>query len=386
LQDAVVVAEVALAVVLLIGGSLLIRSFVALVNTPSGFDARGVTIVRTLFDRTRYTDMAHRRSVQKEALARLAQLPGVAKVAAASHLPLADERQIGFHLEYAAADDFHWAANSLVSPNYFSAMGISLLQGRDFNEQDNMKSAPVAIVSQAFAHEFLRGVDPIGQRFEWGPRGAITIVGVAGDVHTAALDADPPPMIYLPMFQVESGQSGRTAFLLRNRSGEAVPFAEVQNVVWSLDRDLPLYNVTSLQEIVSESLSQRRFTVLLLGSFALVAVTLAMIGLFGVLSYLVGRRQREIGVRMALGADGSMILAMVLRRGLRMAAIGCAIGLSLSIARGNLLRASLYQVNRFDPITLTAVPLLALLVAAVAVLVPAKRAASIDPMQALRAE
>ncbi|HET9698907.1 MAG TPA: ABC transporter permease [Terriglobales bacterium] len=386
LQDAVVVAEVALAVVLLIGGGLLVRSFVQLMNTPSGFDVRGVTVVRTLFDRARYADSTQRRSVQKEALARLAQLPGVSKVAAASHLPLADERQIGFLLEHAAADDFHWAANSLVSSGYFSAMGIPLLRGRDFNEQDTSTSIPVAVVSESFVREFLRGIDPIGQRFQWGPRGLFTIVGVAGDVRTAALDADPPPMIYLAMFQVESGPSGRTAFLLRTSNGQAVPFEEVQNVVWSLDRDLPLYNITSLEGIVGESLAQRKFTILLLSGFALVAVTLSMIGLFGVLSYLVGRREREIGVRMALGANRGTILTMVLRRGLGMAAVGCGIGLILSFAATNLLRASLYQVNRFDPITLVCVPLLALLVAAAAVLIPARRAAAIEPMQALRAE
>jgi predicted permease len=265
-------------------------------------------------------------------------------------------------------------------------MRIPLVRGRDFNEHDNRTSGPVAIVSERFVREFFSGQDPIGQRFAWGDRGLFTIVGVAGDVHIAALDAEPTPVIYQSMFQGESGASGRMAVVVRTRNGQPLPLEAVRNVVASLDRDLPLYNVTSLPEMVSESLSQRRFTVLLLGAFAFIAVLLSMIGLFGVLSYLVGRREREIGVRMALGADRRMILGMVLRRGLRMAAIGCVVGLILSVATTNLLRASLYQVNQFDPLTLIIFPLLALFIAALAVLVPARRAASIEPMQALRAE
>jgi ABC-type antimicrobial peptide transport system permease subunit len=209
---------------------------------------------------------------------------------------------------------------------------------------------------------------------------------VVADVHIAALDADPPAMIYLPMFQQQSGGSDRTALVIRGKGERQVSFDEVQGIVNSLDRDLPLYDTTSLESLVAESLAQRRFTILLLGSFAFCAVLLAMIGLFGVLSYLVGRREREIGVRMALGANRRIILAMVLRRGLLLGAMGCALGLMFSAVATNLLRANLYHVSRFDPLTLIGVPCLALLVAGIAVLLPAIRAASIEPMQALRAE
>jgi predicted permease len=386
LQDMVAIGEVALAVVLLIGGGLLVRSFMQLMNTPFGFDSKGVFIVRTLFDRGRYPDPSRRRAVQQEMIERLSKLPGVTQVAAASHLPLADERQIGFRMETDAANNYHWAANSLVSPNYFRTMGIPLLQGRDFNEQDRRDSPPVAVVSEAFVRQHIHGVEPLGQRFEWGDRGLITIVGVVADVHISALDADPPAMIYQSMFQVQSGGSDRTALVIRSSGEQKVSFGEVQRTAWSLDSGLPLYNTTSMESLVAESLAQRRFTILLLGSFAFCAVLLAMIGLFGVLSYLVGRREREIGVRMALGANRGMILGMVLRRGLLLGGVGCVLGMALSVVATNLLRASLYHVSRFDPLTLIGVPCLALLVAGIAVFIPALRAASIEPMQALRAE
>ena len=386
LQDMVAIGEVALAVVLLIGGGLLVRSFMQLLDTPFGFDSKGVFIVRTLFDRGRYSDPNRRRLVQQQLIDQLAKLPGVAQVAAASHLPLADERQIGFRMETEPTNIYHWAANSLVSPNYFRTMGIPFRAGRDFNEQDRRDSPAVAVVSEAFVRQHIHGAEPLGQRFEWGDRGLITIVGVVADVHIAALDADPPAMIYQSMFQVQSGGSERTALAIRSAGEQKVSFEEVQKAVWSLDSGLPLYNTTSLESLVAESLAQRRFTILLLGLFAFCAVLLAMIGLFGVLSYLVGRREREIGVRMALGANRSIILGMVLRRGLWLGGVGCALGLAMSVVATNLLRASLYHVSRFDPVTLIGVPCLALLVAAIAVFIPAMRAASIEPMQALRAE
>jgi putative ABC transport system permease protein len=207
-----------------------------------------------------------------------------------------------------------------------------------------------------------------------------------GDVHIAALDADPPPVVYNSMFQVESGAVGRMALVLRIGGDRALPLDEIKTVISSLDPDLPLYNVTSLSTLIAESLAQRRFTILLLGAFALSAALLAMIGLFGVLSYLVEQSRQEIGVRMALGADRRTILAMILRKGLLLAAAGCGIGLPLAALATSLLSASLYHVQRFDPLTFTSVPFALAAVVLCAALLPAMRAASIDPMQALRTE
>jgi len=386
LQNSVATIEIAAALVLLIAGGLLLRSFVHLLDSPFGFDPKGVFVVRTLFDHARYPDPIKRQTAQKELLDRLSRLPGVTAVAAASHLPLSDVRQIGFRLEHAAADDFHWAEASLVTPGYFHAMGITLLQGRDFSLQDTPDTPNAAIISQTLARQYFPGQNPIGQRYYWGDLAIFTIVGVAADVHIAALDADPPPMIYTSIFQVERGASGRNAFVLRSSGSNPGLFAEVQQQLWSVDKDLPIYNTTTLEKLVSESLAQRRFTVLLLGSFAVIALLLAAIGLFGVISYLVAERTREFGVRMALGADRASIYWQVLKRAAALAVAGCATGLVLCFFASRLLQASLYQVSRFDLPTMALIPLLLLSVALFAAYWPARRATKVDPMVALRYE
>jgi predicted permease len=386
LQNSVATVEIAVALVLLIAGGLLLRSFVRLLDSPFGFDPKGVFVVRTLFDRARYPDPMKRQAAQKELLDRLTHLPGVTAVATASHLPLSDARQIGFRLEHAPADDYHWAENSLVSPGYFRSMGISLLEGGDFTEQDRPDTPNVAIISEKLAREYFPGRSAVGERFQWGDRAFFTITGVAADVHISALDADPPPMIYTSMYQLESGASGRTAFVLRSKDQDEGLFQEVQQQVWAVDKDLPIYNTTTLAKLVSESLAQRRFTVVLLGSFAVVAMVLAAIGLFGVISYLVAERTREFGVRMALGADRTSIYWQVLKRAALLSAGGCGIGLWLSVFASRLLRTSLYQVSRFDWPTLVFVPFLLLSVALFAAYWPARRATKVDPVVALRNE
>jgi predicted permease len=386
LQNSVATVEIAAALVLLIAGGLLLRSFVRLVDSPFGFDPKGVFVVRTLFDRARYPDPVRRQAAQKELLDRLSHLPGVTSVASASHLPLSDTRQIGFRLEHAAPDDYHWAENSMVSPGYFRSMGISLIEGRDFTEHDRHDTPSVAIISEKMARQYFPGRSAVGQRFQWGNRDLFTIAGVVADVHISALDADPPPMIYTSMFQVESGASGRNAFVVRSNGEEQGLFQEVQQQVWSVDKDLPIYNTTTLEKLVSESLAQRRFTVLLLGSFAVIAVLLAAIGLFGVISYLVAERTREFGVRMALGADRASIYWQVLKRAAELAVGGCGIGLLLSVFVSRLLQASLYQISRFDLTTLVVLPLLLLSVVLFAAYWPARRATRVDPMVALRYE
>ena len=386
LQSTAATLEIAAALVLLICGGLLGRSFIRLLSSPFGFNPNGAFVVRTVFDRNRYPDPARRREAQKQLLAALQQLPEVAAVAAASHLPLSDTRQIGFRPEGAPANEYHWAQNSLVSSGYFRAMGIPLLRGRDFSAQDQPGSPYVAIVSETLTREFFPGKDPIGQRFEWGDLGWFTIVGVAADVHLSALDADPQPMIYYSMFQVDRGPTGRTAFVLRTNTVAQGLFSEVQRQVWSVDNDLPLYNTTTLATLVSESLAQRRFTLLLLGSFALAALALAAIGLFGVISQLVSDRTREFGVRMALGANRTSIYWQVLRRAARLGIAGCLLGLAGSLLASRLLASSLYHVSRFDIPTMLLVPLLLLAVALFAAYWPARRATKVDPMVALRYE
>jgi putative ABC transport system permease protein len=388
LQSSVAVAEIALALVLLVGGSLLLRSFVRVLNVPLGFRPEGMFIVRTLFDKARYPDPVKRGVVQKELIDRLSHLQGVQVVAAASHLPLSDSRQIGFRLEHAAPDDFHWAENSLVSPGYFRAMGIPILRGREFAEQDRGDTLLAAVISETLAHQYFPGQDPIGQRFYWGGS-LFAIIGIAGDVHISALDADPPAMIYNSMLQVQSGASERTALLLRlepARQHDQSLAMEVRQQVWSLDRDLPVYDFTTLETLISESGAQRRFTTVLILSFALIALTLSLIGLFGVISFLVAQRQRELAIRMALGADQVRVCWMVIKRGAALALAGCAIGLALFPVGARLIRATLYQTSPYDPATLLLVSTLLMGVALLASCLPARRATKVDPMVALRYE
>lgn len=386
LQSSVAAAEIAMAFVLLIAGGLLLRSFMRLVESPFGFNPQNAFVVRTVFDRARYPDPAKRDAMQKEALDRLSRLPGIDSVAEASHLPLSDTRQIGFRLEHAAADDYQMAENSLVSWGYFRAMGIALVAGRDFNSSDRRNSIPVAIVNQAFSRRYFAGRDPIGKHFDWGGRGMFTIVGVAADVHISSLDSDPPPMIYFDMFQVQSGVSGNTAFILRGPTAGTELLPSIQKQIWSMDSELPLYQAATLQSLISESLAQRSFTLVLLGAFAATALLLAAVGIFGVISYLVAQRVREFGVRFALGANRSQIMLLVLARGAWIAFVGCVCGLALSLLASRLLVTSLYQTKQYDQMMLCLVPALLFAVVLLASWIPARRAARVDPMHALRIE
>jgi predicted permease len=386
LQNSVATAQIALAFVLLIAGGLLLRSFTRLLESPFGFNPRNAFVVRTVFDHVRYPDPLKRDVVQKQLLERLSRLPGISAVAEASHLPLSDTRQIGFHLEHAAQDDFHSAENSLVSPGYFRAMGITLVEGRDFTLDDRRDSPPVAIISQALNRENFPGQNPTGQRFQWGDRATFTIIGVAADVHVSSLDSDPPPMIYLDMFQIENGVSGKTAFILRGQTAGSELLPAIREQVWSADSELPLYEAATLQSLISESLAQRSFTLVLLGAFGGTALLLASVGNFGVISYLVAQRSNEFGVRMALGASRSQISNLVLSRGAIIAANGCLCGLILSAFASRLLLTSLYRTDWYDPVMLCLVPVLLFGVVLLASWLPARRAAATDPVHALRNE
>ena len=386
LQHSVAIFEIAAALVLLLSGGLLLKSLVRLLHSPFGFNPDHTFIVRTIFDQARYPDPARRNAVQTQMLHALEHLPGVTAVAEASHLPLSDSRQIGFRLENAAPDDFHFAENSLITPGYFHALGITLQKGRDFTERDSRQSMNVAIISENLAKQYFPNQDPIGRRFRWGDRYPFTVIGVAADVHISALDADPPPMIYYSIFQVESAVDGHTAFILRGPAETQGLFDAVERQVWAVDKDLSIYQSTTLTALVSESVAQRRFTVSLLGTFAALALLLAAIGLFGVVSYIVAERTREFGIRMALGAGRATIYWQVLSQATRLSLSGCVIGLLLAPVAARGLRSSLYGVSSFDPTTMLVVLFLLIGVAFFAAYWPARRAAKVDPMLALRYE
>jgi len=264
------------------------------------------------------------------------------------------------------------------------------LRGRDFTEQDNRKSTNVAVISESLAKQYFPNQDPVGKRYNWGGRADFTIIGVAADVRVTALDADPPPMIYNSMFQVESGASSRTAFVLKLDSPEESvqqgTFQSVQQQIWSLDKDLPIYGVSTMQSLMEDSVSQRRFTMLLIGGFGVLALLLATIGLFGVVSYVVVLRQQELALRVALGAGRANLGWMVLKQGGLLGVAGCVFGLFVFMVGSPLLSSSLYQTSRYDVPTLLLAPLILFLATLCASYWPARRAMRVDPMALLRYE
>ncbi len=383
-RNALIVLETACALLLLVGAGLLINSFVRVLRVQPGFDSSNVLITRTAFDATRYPQAEQRVAAQAEILRRLRDLPGVQAVGLSTHLPLADDRTIGFAVE-GHPDEGHVANNALIGGDYFRTLGIPMLQGRAFDDHDTPDTPPVAVVNETFARQYWPAGDAMGKHFRWGTR-PFTIVGIAGDVKLSGLDAQAPPTIYMSTFQVKSGVSFRAAFVVRGNADPALLAHGVRQEIWAVDKNLPVYDVQPMRQVVAASLAQRRFAVLLLGAFAGVALLLAAIGLYGVLAYSVSQRTHEMGLRVALGAQPRDVVRTVVGQGLRMTAIGLAAGLVASFAVTRVIAQFLFEVGALDPLTLGAVSTTLLLVALLAAYLPARRATKVDPMVALRYE
>jgi putative ABC transport system permease protein len=273
-----------------------------------------------------------------------------------------------------------------VSGEYFAAMGIPLVSGRTFGPEDTPAAPVSAVVNESMARRFFPRGDALGRRLVWGGR-KLTIVGVAGDVHIEGLDAAVSPTIYTSVYQVESGATRSGVFVVRTRLAEPpVLAASVRAAIWSVDRDVPVFDVRALREIVSRSLATRRFAVTLLASFAGVALFLAVVGLYGVLSYAVTQRTSELGVRFALGATPARVIQMVLGDGFRLVAAGILLGALLGGLVARLMSSLLFDVRTFDVAAFAGASALLLAAAALASFVPARRASRLDPMIALRSE
>jgi putative ABC transport system permease protein len=380
-----VVLEAASAVVLLIGAGLLIHSLVEVLRVPVGFSPDGVLIARTSFNRERYPSDDRRREAQRLMTERLAAIPGVTAVALTTHIPLADERQIGFVLEGDDPTAVRWANNALVSGDYFAAMGIPVLRGRTFGAEDSPAAPVAAIVNDSMARRFWPNGDALGKRLLWGGR-QLTIVGVVGDVHIDGLDRTVNPTIYTAVYQVQSGATRNAVFILRTPSDPASITNAARAAIWSVDRDVPVFDIRTMIDVVSRSLGTRRFAVVTISSFAFVALALAMIGLYGVLSHAVVQRRSEFGLRLALGSSPLGLLKLVLEEGMRLTVIGIVIGGVLGVAVARAMSGLLFGIGAFDPLTFGVAIALLLCVALLANLVPARRAARSDPMVALRAE
>jgi putative ABC transport system permease protein len=386
LRHALVVVEAASAVVLLIGAGLMMRSFVEVLRVPMGFSPQGVLIARSTLNRQRYPSGERRREAQRQMAQRLAALPGVSAVGITTHIPLADERQIGFVLEGDDERSVHWADNALVTGEYFAAMGVPIRRGRTFGAEDAPQAPPAAIVNEALARRYWPDLDPIGRRLLWGGR-TLTVVGVAGDVRLKALDAAVTPTIYTPLLQIESGATTNAVFILRTGAADPAALAPmVRPAVWSVDPEVPVFDVRGMSEIVAGSLATRSFALAVLGTFAALALFLAVGGLYGVLSYTVAQRTAEIGIRSALGATPGQVLRMVLGDGLRLALGGLALGLVAGALVAQSMSRLLFGIHSLDVTTFTGAAVLLVGVATMASWLPARRASRVDPMAALRFE
>ncbi len=386
LRNVLVVLETACSLLLLVAAGLLVNSFIRVLRVPPGFNPSGVLIARTQFDDTRYPKAELCGAAEKEIIARLRRLPGVHSVGFVTNLPLADPRQIGFRIEGGPPNQFHNADNALVSEDYFRAMGIPLLRGHGFREQDTASTPLVAVINQTLARTYFSGTDPIGKRLLWGGRTPFTIVGVAGDVKFSALDAAVAPMIYMSNFQVASGVSRHAVFVVRTAADPASLASAARQTIWAVDKDLPVFGVTTMNDVLAASVAQRRFSMSLLGGFAFLALLMAAIGLYGVLSYSVSQRMHEMGLRMALGANARDLMRLVVGQGIRVVLAGVAAGLLASFAATRLLSGMLFGVSPLDPFTFATVAGVLLAAALLASFVPARRATRVDPMVALRYE
>ncbi len=383
-HKALIVLETACALLLLVGAGLLINSFVRVLQVQPGFDATNVLVVRTAFDANRYPTTEQRAAAQQEVLRRLRELPGVQTVGLSTHLPLADERTIGFVAEGGNPNEGHVANNALVGGDYFRALGIPLLQGRAFDDYDTEQRPLVAIVNQSIARQYWPD-GAISKHLRWAGR-EFTIVGLVGDTRLSGLDAQVPPTIYMSTFQVKSGASFRAAFVVRSSADPETLADAVRRQIWVVDKNLPVYDVQPMHQIVAASVAQRRFAVLLLGTFSGVALLLSAIGLYGVLSYSVTQRTHEMGVRMALGAKPARLLRMIIGQGVHMTVISVGVGLVASVAVTRVIAKFLFGVGALDPLTLGLVSTIFVLVSLLATYIPARRATKVDPMVALRYE
>ncbi len=393
LRRALVVVEVALSVMLVIGAGLLVRSFRQLQEVPPGFNPDNVLTLELTMTGQRYAEPTAVLDTYREIWSRVGALPGVASVGGVSALPLSQMMAWGpVTVEGRVpqpGEAFINVDQRIVSVSYFATMEIPLVRGRLFGEQD-IRSAPRAIViDQRMADTLWPGRDPIGQRVRRGGFDAnsttpwMTVVGVVGRIKQDALDADSRMAMYLPHLQFPTRALN---LVVRTSQAPEAMSVSVRQQIRALDPDLPVYRVKSMESRVAASLAERRFSMLLLGLFAALALGLAMLGVYGVMAYFVAQGARELGIRMALGASPRAILGLVVGQGAGVAALGLVLGLVGAVALGRFIETLLFGVGTRDPITFVAMPLVLALVALLACYVPARRATRIDPTVALRSE
>ena len=390
MRSALIVSEVALSLMLLVGAGLLIHSFWRLLQTDAGFDPKGVLALDIPLSRATYTKDEQRSAAFEQLIGRMKTLPGVRDVSLVSNVPMTDfDYELSFQVEgrepYKLGEEAV-ADYTVVGADYFRTMNIGLLRGRVFTEHDTANSPQVMVVSNAFVRQYFPNEEPIGRRivFDGNDKTAREIVGVVADVRRNGLDVNVQPEMYVSHVQKPER---RLNVVIRTEAEDALQLAQAARAeVKAFDPNQIIWRTQTLDQLLSTSVAPRRFNMLLLGIFAGVALVLAAVGLYGVMSYSVSWRTREIGIRMALGARRADVLRLVVRQGMTMTLIGLALGLVGAFSISRVLRGLLHGVSPTDPLTFVAVSIVLLAVALLACLVPARRATRVDPIIALRTE
>jgi putative ABC transport system permease protein len=383
-----VIGELALTLVLLAGSGLLIKSYINIIAIEPGYDLEKLLTLRIPLDQAKYPPGSpQEKAFYREILTRVKALPGVQSVATGTGIPLtgwSGTRLLSIEGRPPVPDaPLPEVQYSEVSPDYFHTLGIKLRAGRTFTEQDDMKAPRVVIINEILARRYFSGEDPIGKRIF--PSIPHTIVGVVSDVKRFGLEAEVLPEIYCPYTQ--TAMENGVIFLVARTAGDPLDLVSaVRQQIYALEVKEPIFNVMTMEQALERSIAPRRFQMLLFGIFAAVALVLAVVGVYGVISYSVSRRTHEIGIRMALGARPRNVLWMVVRQGMTLVFLGVAIGLAATVALTNVLESLLFELSATDPATIAVIASLLIGVALLACYLPARRAMKVDPMTALRSE
>ncbi|HEU4509142.1 MAG TPA: ABC transporter permease [Pyrinomonadaceae bacterium] len=391
-RQALIVGEIALSVVLLAGAGLLFRSFMRLHSVDTGFVSQQVLTARITVAGANYTEFPQFLNFYNQVLAKVTALPGVVNAGLINTLPLDKGPTTGFRVEgrpVTTPDKWPGANYRVVTADYFRAMGIPLVQGRVYTERDNDDAPYVMVINQKLADSVFPGENPVGKRVTFGntesngqPRW-FEIVGVVGNVRSVELREEPESELYFSAYQ---DMWPRMSLVVRSSVEPESLGASVRNVVNEIDKTIPVSKVETMEHVVSQSITQPRFNLFLLGLFSTVAMLLSAAGIYGVTAYTVTQRTHELGIRLALGAQVGDVLRMILRQGMAVIAAGLVIGLGSAFLLMRLLRSLLFGVGENDPLTFVAITIVLLLVALLACYIPARRATKVDPLIALRAD
>ena len=392
LRNSLVIAEVATSFILLVGAGLLINSFVHLRTLDPGFRADHLLTLNVDLSEVKYPDTQRRTAFFEEVTRRVQTLPGVQSVAVAGNLPFTyngDSTSIAVEgIPDPPIDQWPDVIYRTIGPGYLATMGIPLVRGRDFNDQDTLDTTPVVVISEKTAKHYWPNEEPIGKRLKTGATTSNipwrTVIGVVKDVRQNDFIAEPKMQMYFSYRQVKDLVAN--ALVVRTLADPLSLATSVRNTIWAVDKDQPVANIDSMEHIVAGAVARQRFSMLLLAIFAGLALVLAAVGIYGVMSYSVAQQTREIGIRIALGAQRGDVLRMTVKEGLKLVGVGLLIGLISAFVLTRVMESLLFGISATDPVTFGIICVVLLIVATLASYIPALRAATVDPMVALRAQ